>query len=174
VTAPIKAVFLDRDGVINQTVFWRGAARAPRNLSEWAWIEGIHDTARELSARGYLLFVCTNQPDVVRGWQTREQVDAFHALIERELPVSRIYACFHDNAAGCVCRKPLPGMLLQASQEFGIELTSSFMVGDRASDVEAGRAAGCRTVLFRPAPNSEVATPDHEISTLPDLLTIMP
>jgi D-glycero-D-manno-heptose 1,7-bisphosphate phosphatase len=172
-SARVKAVFLDRDGVINHTVFWRGAQRAPRDLSEWAWIEGIHDTVRVLSTRGYLVFVCTNQPDVVRGWQSREQVELFHALIERELPVSRVYACFHDNAAGCACRKPRPGMLLQASEEFGVDLTSSFMVGDRASDVEAGRAAGCRTVLFRPAPSREVALPDHEISTLPELLTFV-
>src|ERR1700712_2802102 len=114
--ASMKAVFLDRDGVINQTVIRRGAQRAPQDLSEWAWIEGVHETLQALSARGYLLFVCTNQPDVVRGWQTREQVDAFHALIERELPVARIYACFHDNHADCVCRKPRPGMLLQAQQ----------------------------------------------------------
>lgn len=168
-----KALFLDRDGVINQTVFWRGAQRAPRDLSEWLWIDGVHETVRTLSARGYLVFVCTNQPDVVRGWQKREQVDAFHALIERELPVSRVYACFHDNAAGCACRKPLPGMLLQAQREFGVDLASSFMVGDRGSDVEAGRAAGCRTVLFRPAPNDEPALADHEISALRDLLAFM-
>jgi hypothetical protein len=105
-SASIKAVFLDRDGVINQTVFRRGAQRAPQKLSEWAWIDGVHETLRELSARDYTLIECTNQPDVVRGWQTREQVDAFHALIERELPVSHIYACFHDNIAACLCRKP--------------------------------------------------------------------
>ncbi|HET8936311.1 MAG TPA: HAD family hydrolase [Polyangiales bacterium] len=171
--AQSKAVFLDRDGVINQTVFWRGAQRAPRDLSEWAWIEGVQDTARVLSARGYLLVVCTNQPDVVRGWQTRAQVDAFHALIARELPVARIYACFHDNAAGCTCRKPKPGMLLQAQQDFGVDLVSSFMVGDRASDIEAGRAAGCRTVLYRPQPNSELVQADHEVSALHELVTLI-
>src|ERR1700755_2314749 len=105
----MKAVFLDRDGVINHTVLRRGAQRAPQDLSEWTWVAGVHDTLRELAARGYSLFVCTNQPDVVRGWQTREQVDEFHALIERELPVTRIYACFHDGAAACECRKPRPG-----------------------------------------------------------------
>lgn len=171
--SPLKAVFLDRDGVINQTVFRRGAARAPQDLSEWAWMEGVHDTLRTLSARGYLLVVCTNQPDVVRGWQTRDQVDEFHALIMRELPVARVYACFHDNAAACVCRKPQPGMLLQAQTEHGIELASSFMVGDRASDIEAGRAAGCRTILLRPSTEAEPSTADHEIRTLPELLAII-
>ena len=168
-----KAVFLDRDGVINQTVFRRGAQRAPQDLTEWAWIDGVHDTLRALSARGYTLVVCTNQPDVVRGWQTREQVDAFHALIERELPVSRIYACFHDNSEACVCRKPKPGMLLQAADELRVDLAGSWMIGDRASDIAAGRAAGCRTVLIKSAASIEQAAPDHEIRGLAELLTII-
>jgi len=169
----VKAVFLDRDGVINQTVFRRGAQRAPQDLSEWAWIDGVHDTLRALSARGYALIVCTNQPDVVRGWQTRDRVDAFHALIERELPVSRIYACFHDTADACACRKPKPGMLLRAAEELSVELARSWMIGDRASDIEAGRAAGCQTVLMRGPTQSEQASADHEIRALPELLAII-
>jgi D-glycero-D-manno-heptose 1,7-bisphosphate phosphatase len=172
-STPSKAVFLDRDGVINHTVFRRGAQRAPQDMQEWVWIEGVHDTLRELSARGYLLFVCTNQPDVVRGWQTREQVDEFHALIARELPVARVYACFHDNAAACACRKPQPGMLLQAGLEFAVDYTSSWMVGDRASDIAAGRAAGCRTVLFRGASSEATAEADHAVSGLRELLAII-
>jgi D-glycero-D-manno-heptose 1,7-bisphosphate phosphatase len=169
-----KAVFLDRDGVINQTVFRRGAQRAPQDLTEWAWIDGVHETLRTLSERGYTLIVCTNQPDVVRGWQSREQVDEFHALIERELPVARIYACFHDNTAACDCRKPKPGMLLQAGRDLSVELAGSWMIGDRSSDIEAGRAAGCRTVLMRGHVPSELCTADHEIHTLPQLLSIIP
>jgi D-glycero-D-manno-heptose 1,7-bisphosphate phosphatase len=173
-TAPRnKAVFLDRDGVINETVFRRGAQRAPQDLSEWVWIEGVHETLRALSLRGYALIVCTNQPDVVRGWQSREQVDEFHALIQRELPVARIYACFHDNAADCACRKPKPGLLLQAADELAVDLTRSFMIGDRASDIEAGRAAGCRTVFKHGHPNSEPITADHEIRALAELLSII-
>lgn len=171
----MKAVFLDRDGVINHTIFRRGAQRAPRDLTEWVWMDGVHDTLRELSARGYTLFVCTNQPDIARGWQTREQVDAFHALIERELPVARIYACFHDTNAGCECRKPLPGMLLQAAREFGVELARSWMVGDRASDIQAGRAAGCRSVFMRHAanPTEDTAGADWEIRNLRELLSLI-
>jgi D-glycero-D-manno-heptose 1,7-bisphosphate phosphatase len=171
----MKAVFLDRDGVINRTVFHRGAQRAPRDLTEWAWMEGVHETLRALSARGYTLFVCTNQPDIARGWQTRAQVDEFHALIERELPVARIYACFHDTHAGCECRKPLPGMLLQAARDFQVELTSSWMVGDRASDIQAGRAAGCRTVFMRHVANTteDTAAAEWEIRKLSDLLDII-
>jgi len=168
-----KAVFLDRDGVINQTVFRRGAQRAPQDLSEWAWIDGVHETLRTLAARDYTLIVCTNQPDVVRGWQTREQVDVFHALIARELPVSRIYACFHDHAEACECRKPKPGMLLRAAHELNVDLSSSWMIGDRTSDVEAGLAAGCRTVLMRGAAAVERGSAHHEIHTLSELLAII-
>ena len=169
-----KAVFLDRDGVINHTLLRRGAQRAPQDLGEWRWIDGVHDTLRELHARGYVLLVCTNQPDVSRGWQTREQVDAFHALVMRELPVARIYACFHDDSEACACRKPKPGMLLQGARDFGVDLAQSFMVGDRASDIEAGRSAGCRTVFVRhPHDTSPTPGADYEITRLVELLEIV-
>lgn len=168
------AVFLDRDGVINRTVFRRGAQRAPQDLTEWAWMDGVHATLSELDGRGYLLVVVTNQPDVSRGWQTRAQVDAFHALIERELPVARVYACFHDDAHDCECRKPKPGMLQAAAVDFGIAVERSFMVGDRPGDIEAGRAAGCRTVHLRhPGAPAVAPAADHEICGLRELLSII-
>ena len=170
-----KAVFLDRDGVINQTVFRRGAPRAPQDLTEWVWITGIHDTLAALTARGYVLLVCTNQPDVARGWQTREQVDLFHRLIERELPISRVYACFHDNEAACECRKPKPGMIVQGAADYDIDLGLSFMIGDRATDIEAGRAAGCSTIHLRHADDVRLTVPaDHEVTALRELLDISP
>src|ERR1700755_1839981 len=110
-----KAVFFDRDGVINLTVFRKGAQRAPADLSEWAYLDGVKPTLETLHARGYVLLVCTNQPDVARGWQPGEIVDSFHDKIQRDLPVSRIYACFHDDQHDCECRKPKPGMLVQGS-----------------------------------------------------------
>jgi D-glycero-D-manno-heptose 1,7-bisphosphate phosphatase len=173
VSASGKAVFLDRDGVINHTVWRRGARRAPHDLNEWVWVDDVHATLRALHERGYQLFVCTNQPDVKRGWQTRERVDAFHELVARELPVTRVFACFHDDADECACRKPKPGMLLQATTEFGIELSGSFMVGDRAADVEAGRRAGCTTIHLRHPYDTTVTEADHEIRTLAELLDII-
>jgi D-glycero-D-manno-heptose 1,7-bisphosphate phosphatase len=173
-SSSVKAVFLDRDGVINATIVRRGKPRAPQDLSEWVWIDGVHETLAALRARGYLLIVCTNQPDVSRGWQTREQVDEFHALVERSLPVARVYACFHDNEAACACRKPAPGMLLAGSAEFSVDLAQSFMVGDRASDIEAGRAAGCRTIYLRhPDDSAAPCGADHEIERLPQLLDLI-
>src|ERR1700759_4381038 len=140
-----KAVFLDRDGVINVTVFRKGAQRAPQDMSEFAYVDGVESTLAALHARGYLLVVCTNQPDVARGWQTGEEVLEFHARIERELPVAGVYACFHDDAENCECRKPKPGLIHQAGAQFDVDYARSFMVGDRWKDIEAGRAAGCRT-----------------------------
>lgn len=170
----VKAVFLDRDGVINHTVLRRGAQRAPQDLSEFTFVDGVHTTLAELQRRGYLLIVCTNQPDVARGWQSREQVDAFHAHILRELPIARIYACFHDRDDNCPCRKPKPGMLLEGERDLNVDLARSYMVGDRESDIEAGRAAGCRTIFFRhPNDDSQPTAADHEITTLPQLLHIL-
>jgi D-glycero-D-manno-heptose 1,7-bisphosphate phosphatase len=169
-----KAVFLDRDGVINLTVFRKGAHRAPQDMSEWAYVEGVQTTLAALKARGYVLLVCTNQPDVPRGWQDRDQVVDFHAKIEAELPVSRVYACFHDDAHDCACRKPKPGMLVQGSEEFDIDLSQSWMVGDRSKDIEAGKAAGCRTIYLRHDHDSAPSgNPDHEITKLEQLLEII-
>jgi D-glycero-D-manno-heptose 1,7-bisphosphate phosphatase len=169
-----KAVFFDRDGVINRPIVRNGQPFAPQDLSEFAWMDGVHATLDALRARGYLLLVCTNQPDVVRGMQCREQVDEFHRKIEAELPIARVYACFHDNAHACACRKPKPGMLLQGSQEFDIDLARSWMIGDRPKDIEAGLAAGCRTVYLRhdyDAASQHAA--QHEITRLDELLAII-
>jgi D-glycero-D-manno-heptose 1,7-bisphosphate phosphatase len=169
-----RAVFLDRDGVINLTVFRKGMHRAPQDMSEFAYIEGVQSTLAALKARGYLLLVCTNQPDVARGWQDRDQVLAFHEKIERELPVSRVYACFHDDDHDCLCRKPKPGMLVQGSEDFGVDLKQSWMIGDRWKDIEAGRAAGCRTIYLRhDHDTAQSGNPDHEVRKLEELLEII-
>lgn len=169
-----KAVFLDRDGVINQTILRDGAQRAPQDFSDFVFVEDVHATLCTLHERGYVLLVCTNQPDVARGWQTRAQVDAFHAHICAQLPVARVYACFHDNSDACECRKPKPGLLLQGSREHAVDMTQSFMVGDRAGDIEAGRAAGCRTVYVRhPHDHAPDPAADFNITRLAELTNII-
>jgi len=168
-----KAVFLDRDGVINKTVQRRGAARAPQDFSEFAWVDGVHAALATLHLRGYLLLVCTNQPDVARGWQSRDQVEAFHRHILDALPIARVYACFHDAADNCECRKPKPGMLLTGGQEFAVDFAQSYMVGDRSSDIDAGRAAGCRTIFLRhPGDAVLVSGADYQIQSLAELAQI--
>jgi D-glycero-D-manno-heptose 1,7-bisphosphate phosphatase len=107
----------------------------------------VVDACARLHDAGLFLIVVTNQPDLARGTQERTVVDEIHGLLREALPIDAIYLCAHDDADCCACRKPAPGMLLTAAQEFGLDLGRSVMVGDRWRDVEAGRRAGCRTVF---------------------------
>jgi D-glycero-D-manno-heptose 1,7-bisphosphate phosphatase len=142
------AMFLDRDGVINRVVTRNGVAASPRSPEEFEVLPDVPQALRELKAGGYALVVVTNQPDVARGLLAPEAVEVMHQELKAQLPLDAILSCFHDDADGCDCRKPKPGMLLRAARDLGIDLASSFMVGDRWRDVEAGRRAGCRTFFL--------------------------
>ena len=143
-----RAVFLDRDGVIAVPELRDGRSFAARTLAEFRLYPEASPSLHKLKRAGFILAVVTNQPDVGHGVIQRCEVDKMHAIIARELPVDLIKVCFHRQSDGCRCRKPKPGMLIEAAEELGIDLAQSFMVGDRASDVEAGRAAGCATVFI--------------------------
>ena len=143
-----RAVFLDRDGVINAAVVRDGKPYPPASVEVLEILPGVPQALADLKAAGFTLVVVTNQPDVARGTQTRAAVDAIHARLRAELPLDAIYACFHDDADHCACRKPAPGMLLDAARDLDLDLAASFMVGDRWRDVAAGVAAGCRTVFI--------------------------
>jgi len=145
-----RAVFLDRDGVINQVFVRDGKSYPPQNLQQLQVLPGVKEALEKLKSAGYLLIVVTNQPDVARGNQTREQVEEFHRALRQQfgLPIDDFRVCYHDDRDGCECRKPLPGMLTAAAGEYGLNLGSSFMIGDRWRDVEAGRRAGCRTIFL--------------------------
>jgi D-glycero-D-manno-heptose 1,7-bisphosphate phosphatase len=140
------AVFLDRDGVLNRSVFRDGVPGPPVSLDDFEFLPGVRDATDQLKSAGYLLVVVTNQPDIARGTQDVAVVDAMNAVVQRELGVDAILVCPHDDADNCKCRKPKPGLLLEAGERFDIDLERSFMVGDRWRDVEAGDAAGCQTV----------------------------
>jgi len=142
------AVFLDRDGVINAAVVRDGKPYPPASAEALEILPEVAGALAQLRAAGYLLVVATNQPDVARGAQTRAAVDAIHARLRAELPLDAIYACFHDDADACGCRKPAPGMLVTAAADLGIDLARSFMVGDRWRDTAAGVAAGCRAIFI--------------------------
>jgi D-glycero-D-manno-heptose 1,7-bisphosphate phosphatase len=166
-----KAVFFDRDGVINRPIVRDGRPHPPHSAAEWEWMPDVHTTLSALRDRGYLLFIFTNQPDVARGAQTRAAVEAFHQRIGSELPITRIYTCFHDDADGCACRKPKPGMIFQGRDDYGIDLSASWVVGDRWRDIEAGKAAGCRTIHVNHGYDETPAVGyDHQIDSLNQLL----
>jgi D-glycero-D-manno-heptose 1,7-bisphosphate phosphatase len=143
-----RAVFLDRDGVLNVAVVRDNKPFPPTRSEDVVLVPGARQALDDLKRAGYFLVVVTNQPDVRRGAQTREAVDAIHDRLRSELPLDAIYSCFHDDEDRCACRKPLPGLLFDAAAEHDVDLAASFMVGDRWRDIEAGAAAGCRTVFI--------------------------
>jgi D-glycero-D-manno-heptose 1,7-bisphosphate phosphatase len=143
-----RAVFLDRDGVLNAAVVRDGVPYPPRSVDEVEILPGVYDACTRLRAAGFELVVVTNQPDIARGTQTLEAVRRINDALLAALPLDEVVICPHDDSDGCDCRKPRPGMLVAAAQRRGIDLSASFMVGDRWRDIEAGIRAGCRTLLI--------------------------
>jgi D-glycero-D-manno-heptose 1,7-bisphosphate phosphatase len=143
-----RAVFLDRDGVLNESTVRNGQPYPPVSVKELKLFSEASTALSGLKQAGFLLFVVTNQPDVARGRQTRGVVEAMNAAIASALPIDEFLVCWHDDADGCLCRKPQPGLLLEAASKHRLDLAQSFLVGDRWRDVDAGAAAGCRTVLI--------------------------
>jgi D-glycero-D-manno-heptose 1,7-bisphosphate phosphatase len=143
----VRAVFLDRDGVINANVQRNGKPVAPTSITDFRFLPRVDVATRRLKAAGFLLIIATNQPDVATGLTSAATIEAMHAEVRRLLPIDDIMVCFHTDSDLCICRKPKPGMLLKAAEKYGIELAASYMVGDRWRDVQAGRAAGCRTIF---------------------------
>ncbi|HVN06440.1 MAG TPA: HAD family hydrolase [Bryobacteraceae bacterium] len=141
-----RAVFLDRDGVLARALIRNGKAYAPVTPDEMEMAPDAPAALARLKRAGFLLVMVTNQPDVARGVTRREDVESMHATLRAALPLDACYVCYHDDAARCACRKPQPGMLLEAAAAHNIDLPTSFMIGDRWRDVDAGAAAGCRTV----------------------------
>ena len=145
-----RAVFLDRDGVINRALEHDGKPYPPTTLKEFEVLPEVPAACARLKQAGFLLVVVTNQPDVGRGTLKRETVEILHAEMCRRLPIDRVEVCCHPGRgeSECDCRKPKPGMLLRAASELGIDLAKSWMVGDRWRDVDCGHAAGCRTIFI--------------------------
>ena len=143
-----RAVFLDRDGVINRAFVRDGKPLPPPTLQELEILPGVPEALRDLKQHGFELLVVTNQPDVGRGKQSRESLDAMHRSLSASLPIDDIFVCTHTDQEKCDCRKPLPGMILEAARKHNIDLAASFMVGDRWRDVDAGYNAGCKTILI--------------------------
>ena len=143
-----RAVFLDRDGVLNQALISDGKPGAPRTVDEFVIPPDRAACLEELKRRGFALIVVTNQPDVARGRQSIAVIEEMHRRLQAALPVDDVLVCFHDEADNCQCRKPRPGLLIEAQRKYDLDLSRSFLIGDRWKDVDAGHAAGCRTVFI--------------------------
>lgn len=161
------AVFLDRDGVINEAVVRAGKPYPPATVADVRIVPQAQKALERLRTEGFLLIVVSNQPDVGRGTQSRAEVEAINQLLRAELPLDEIVICPHDDADGCACRKPKPGMILDAARKHGVDLARSFLIGDRWRDIDAGRRAGLATVFLdygydekRPDPPADLTTSD--------------
>lgn len=142
-----RALFLDPDGVLNVAPQVDGLPTSPATVAAMEIIPGVEEACARLKAAGFLLVMVTNQPDIANAKTTRSKVDAINRALQARLGLDAIYVCPHNDRDNCECRKPKPGLLLTAARRWNIDLAASYMIGDRWRDVEAGRAAGCRTVF---------------------------
>lgn len=164
-----RAVFLDRDGVLNANIVRNGKPYAPRTLDEFRILPGVEEAVRRIKDAGFLAIIATNQPDVALGLTPRATVDAIHDALRRRLPLDDIKICWHVDADHCPCRKPKPGLLLDAAAEYDIDLPASYMVGDRWRDLLAGQAAGCATILVdNGLAREKPCHPDKIVLSLPE------
>jgi len=154
-----KAIFLDRDGVINKAILKEGKPFSPRRFEEFKLFDGIREVLEKFKKKDFLNIIVTNQPDIARGLIERETLEKMHKFIKENLPIDDIFVCPHDDIANCHCRKPKPGMLLEAAKKWDINLNESFIIGDSWKDIEAGKAVGCATILLDNLYNKE-AEPD--------------
>ncbi len=155
-----RAVFLDRDGVINALHYDEnhGLIDSPLNISQVSILPGVADAIKLLNSAGFLVAIISNQPGIAKKKMKPEELEAITTYILQELSkegarISKVYYCLHHPEAKdlryrifCNCRKPSPGLLLQASEELQIDLVRSIMIGDGLVDIEAGKSAGCQTV----------------------------
>lgn len=169
-----RAVFLDRDGVLNRAMIRNGKPYPPANVGEVEILPGVLDALTSLKSGGFTLVVVSNQPDVKRGTASQGVVEAINAYLAQRLPIDRFFMCYHDSDDNCDCRKPRPGMLLRASREFEINLADSFMVGDRWRDVEAGASVGCKTFFINCGYNeAQPMAPTFRVSSLLEAASII-
>lgn len=165
------AVFLDRDGVLNEIVPRDGRPGSPRSMQQLQLVRDL-DAVHRLGAAGLRVFIITNQPDVARGHITAGELERMIAEIRSHVPIDDYRACLHEDADGCTCRKPKPGMIHDLAREWQVDLNRSWVIGDMWRDVEAARAAGCRSILLRRDYNGE-AQPDIVAESLGEAVDLV-
>lgn len=169
-----RALFLDRDGVINKPILRNGKTYPPENLDSFEFIENIHKLVGHAKTLGYYVFVVTNQPDIARKKTNISTVNAMHNHIMENLKVDKIYLCPHDDADQCQCRKPAPGMLMTAASEFDITLEKSILIGDRWKDIDAAKRAGCDSIFVDYGLAEDLkAQPTHRITDILEAINIL-
>jgi D-glycero-D-manno-heptose 1,7-bisphosphate phosphatase len=169
-----RAVFLDRDGVLNRTAVLKGKPYAPRDFKSFELLPDALPSSMMLHNAGLLIIVITNQPDVGNGLVSKSVVEEMHNYLRKTLPIDAIKVCYHGQSANCECRKPNTALMTEASKEMNFELAKSFMVGDRWSDIKAGRSLGCYTIFIdRGYKESLQDIPDATVSSLTEAVGII-
>lgn len=164
-----RLVFLDRDGVINRALVRDGKAHAPLLAQDLELLPGVAAACTRLAEEADALVVVTNQPEIARGNLDPIELDKMHDRLRRELPLESVVACPHDDDDGCACRKPAPGMILDACDRLGADPTDCVMVGDRWKDIAAGQRAGAATVLIGDGyGQQDLVSPDLRADSLAD------
>jgi D-glycero-D-manno-heptose 1,7-bisphosphate phosphatase len=161
-----RCVFMDRDGVIIRTYVHDGKPYAITAYENLDILDGVPHAITRLKEAGYMMMVVSNQPDVAAGKVTLDVVEAINADLMEKLNLDEIMVCYDSSAS---CYKPNPGMLLEAAEEYGIDLGRSYMVGDRWRDIGAGKAAGCLTIFIDKRYSEQAPEqPDHIVQSLPE------
>ena len=143
-----KAIFLDRDGVINKVIIKNGLPFSPSSFDQLEILPGVEESILRLKKLNFVCLVVTNQPDVLRGKIEKKNVIKMNNYLKDKIKLDDIFVCFHDDLDNCECRKPKPGLLLDASKKWNVDLKQSYMVGDRWKDVLAGERSGCKTIFL--------------------------
>lgn len=143
-----RAVFLDRDGVINKAPIRCGIPQPPTDLKELIILSGVRDAIKILADNNFEIVVVTNQPDVARDKISKESVEEINSYLSEELGLNYFLVCYHDDTDNCDCRKPKPGLMLDAARNLDLDLNKSFLVGDRWRDIAAGQTAGCKCLFI--------------------------
>lgn len=167
-----KAIFLDRDGVINKVLLNNGKPFSPRKFDEFEFLPEVEKALNYLRKLGFINIVVTNQPDIARGLMEIEELNKMHALTREKLPIDNFMICPHDDEDNCRCRKPKPGMLIEASEKWDIDLKKSYLIGDSWKDMEAGKSACCKTILIDMPYNQRVKS-DYRVKNWDEAVKII-
>jgi D-glycero-D-manno-heptose 1,7-bisphosphate phosphatase len=143
-----RAVFLDRDGVLTVSIVREGKGYAPLTLEQFRFYPGVADCVSRIQELGFIPILVSNQPDVANGTLPIHVLEQMNQKILDELNISEINNCIHNDEDQCLCRKPKPGMLINSALKLGVSLQESWMIGDRDGDINAGIAAGCKTIFI--------------------------
>jgi len=169
-----KAIFIDRDGVMNKVIMRNGKPSSPWKLEEFEIFPDVKECLETFREMGFLNIVFTSQPDISRGNLKIEDLEKMHKIILETLPVDDIKFCPHDDKDNCQCRKPKPGLLLEAAKAWSIDLENSFVIGDSWKDIGAGEAAGCKTILIRRNYNKDLKENyNFEVENLKEAIKII-